>query len=705
MSDCGSTMVQDHLRRIAEKHYDRRDRMLARITTRATLAERQEEVRGIYREILGPFPERTPLCVREAGVLAQSGYTIEKLIYETQPRLYVTAHLYRPEGPGPFPAVLSPVGHWNAGKAHEHCQALGAGLARSGCIALIYDAPGQGERLMYYDPLLGESQLGQRVIDEHSMMGHPCFLTGSHLAMHMIWDGMRGLDLLQQRPDVDPERIACTGTSGGGTLTQFITALDERVGVAVPVCSTGRVRVTSAGDAEQNMFGALRRGMCPTDLLWAAAPRPLLMITATEDAVFEGAQETLADVRRAYEIWGTPECVDHVEMEGEHGYIRDMRLAARRWLARWWDLPDVPREEEPVDLLPEETLRCTPTGQVTTSLGGETVFALNRRMARRVTPPRRPPHSREEALRLQQRVREHILRVTQYREPESAPPVEEHEVIESDGLHMTRLSYQSQADIRVPALLFHHNRSAPCPGLVLVHGAGKQAARDWVALLAREGFAVLAIDARGLGDTAPVAGEWDGWHPYRAFLLGSQAALARSALYVGPGLFTMRVLDVVQGISCLKARPEVDSHSVGVVGIGSGALMALYAGALRDDVCCVAAHRGLYAYRALTSSPFHCHGLGLFLPGVLEAYDLGDVAGLVAPRPLLLLDPVDEMDRPADERALQDEYGIARATYSTLDAADRLAIGRSDIGTPPAQALAAWVRGQKFNNGSIGATA
>jgi len=694
MPDRGSTMVQEHIRRIAEPYYDRRDRMLDKIRTRAALAARQEEVRRIYRDILGPFPERTPLRIREAGVLAQSGYTIEKLIYETQPRLYVTAHLYRPEGPGPFPAVISPVGHWNAGKAYPHCQALGAGIARSGCLALIYDAPGQGERLMYYDPLLRESQLGQRVIDEHSMMGHPCFLTGSHLAMHMIWDGMRAIDLLQQRPDVDPERIACTGTSGGGTLTQFITALDERVRVSIPACATGRVRVISAGDAEQNMFGALRRGMCPTDLLWAAAPRPLLMITATEDAGFAGARETLAEVRRAYEIRGVPEQVDHVEIEGEHGYIRGMRLVARRWLARWWNLPDVPHEEEPVEILPEQELRCTPTGQVTTSLGGETVFTINRRMARRLASARRPPLDREEALSLQQRVRERIVRAMQYQEPEGAPFVEERGVVEMDGLKVTRLSYQSEADITVPALLFHPGRPAPAPGLVVVHGEGKQAARTWAGLLAREGFAVLAIDVRGIGDTAPPASEWDGWHPYRAFLLGSQATLARSALYVGPGLFAMRVLDVVQGISCLKARPEVDSDSVGVVGAGAGALMGLYAAALRDDVRCIAAHRGLYAYRALTSSPFHCHHLGLFLPGVLRAYDLGEVAGLVAPMPLLLLDPVDEMGRPPDEQALQDEYEIARVVFGVLGAADRLAIVRSDTSAATAQTLATWISAQ-----------
>ena len=145
-------------------------------------------------------------------------YTIQKLIYEAQPRYYVTAHLYRPHGDGPFPATICPVGHWYEGKAHGDYQALGSCLARSGSITLIYDAPGQGERLMYYDLLLRESWMGKTVTDEHCMAGYACFLTGSHLAMHMIWDGMRTIDLLLDREDVDSKRIACTGSSGGGGL-------------------------------------------------------------------------------------------------------------------------------------------------------------------------------------------------------------------------------------------------------------------------------------------------------------------------------------------------------------------------------------------------------------------------------------------------------------------------------------------------------
>ncbi|MSS73891.1 MAG: hypothetical protein EXS64_20760 [Candidatus Latescibacteria bacterium] len=689
MADAGSPMLPDHLRRIAEGYYDARERRLGEVRTPEALAARQAEVQGIYRDILGPFPERTPLNIREAGRVAQDGYTIERLIYETQPRLYVTANLYRPEGRGPFPGVICPIGHWYVGKAYKDYQALGAGLARSGCIALVYDPPGQGERLMYHDPVLKGSLLGTNVVDEHTMAGYPCFLTGSHLAMYFIWDGMRSIDLLLGRGDVDPERIGCTGSSGGGTLTRFITSLEDRVKVAIPVCATGNVRVVGAGDAEQNVFTALARGMCPTDLYWAAAPRPLLMITASADRAYEGARGALADVRRAYEVCGVPERVDHVEIEGEHGYIVEMRQAARRWLARWWGLPAPPEVEEPVEILPEEALNCTETGQVGTALGGENPFTLNRRMARGMALKRPAIRDREGARLYQEDIWRRVVRVSQFRMPEGAPTGEVAEPIESPPLHAERIVYRSETDIAVPGLLFRPEGKGPHPGLVFVHGQGKEAASGWAARLAREGFAVLTIDFRGVGETAPPP-ERDGGHPYDAFLLGSQANTARSALYLGRSLFGMRVLDVIQGAAYLKGRGDV--AGVGVVGTGAGALMALYAGALDEGVRCVVANRMLYAYRALTERLFHSHPFSVFLPGVLKEYDLGDVAGLVAPRPFLLINPVDELERPAEEEAVAAEYEVARTIYKTLGTPEGLSVARTWSEDETFRILGGWMR-------------
>lgn len=688
MSHAGSSMVPDYIQKVLKKYYDQRDTLLKKVTTAETLSARQHEIREIYRDILGPFPERTALNVQQAGQIVQNGYTIEKLIYESQPQFYTTANLYRPEGEGPFPAMICPIGHWAEGKSYKDYQALGAGLARSGCIALVYDAPGMGERLTYYDPTLRGTWMGKTVTDDHTMVGNPCFLTGSHLAMHMIWNGMRGIDLLLEREDVDAEKIGCTGSSGGGTLTQFIAALDDRVKVAIPVCSTGKIRVIIGGDAEQNMFNTLSRGMCPADFYWAIAPRPLMIMTASGDNAYEGAQETLKEVQQAYDIMGESDRVSHVDIEGKHGYIEEMRQTTRRWLAKYWGTQNPPDVEEDVEVLPEQVLNCTETGQVSTSLGGETVFTLNRRLAETIVPTRPVLKTEKDAQHFQEKIRRQAITLSHFEAPQKAP-----EIMNAEGAHSERIVYQSEDGIEVPGLLFKPQGEGPHPGVVFVHEQGKDfsSTSNWPQSLVEAGLAVLTIDVRGIGETAPPE-KRDDRHPYDSFLLGSHASMSWSSLFVGRSLFGRRIIDAIQGAAYMRSRSDI--HTVSVMGTGAGGLMALYAGAFDEQIHSVAVHRGLYAYRALTSHRFYSHHLNLFLPGVLKAYDLGDVAGLIAPRPLLLINPVDEAHRLANSEDIDAEYKIAQDVYGCLESPHALTLTRTMSMKETFETVTTWTQKQ-----------
>jgi hypothetical protein len=211
-----------------------------------------------------------------------------------------------------------------------------------------------------------------------------------------------------------------------------------------------------------------------------------MMITASG----EGAQETLADVRRAYEIQGGSEWVDHVEIEGRHGYIEGMRRTARQWLARCWGVQHPPDVEEEVVVLPEEALHCTETGQVSTSLGGETVFTLNRKMAEKMAPARPVVLEKKDAQRFQKEVRRLAVRVSYFQGPETAP-----EVMET---HSETIVYQSEAGIEVPGFLFRPEGEGPHPGVVVVHGQGKDGA-------ATSGWLQKLVDAgrlyNGMGGT------------------------------------------------------------------------------------------------------------------------------------------------------------------------------------------------------------
>ncbi|MCX6625061.1 MAG: acetylxylan esterase, partial [Acidobacteria bacterium] len=315
------------------------------------------------------------LRARSTGKLARDGYTIEKVIFESRPHYYVTANVYVPSGStGPFPAVLCPVGHWGSGKYLEDYQRLGVWLARHGFIALVYDLPGQGERWQYYNAVLGRSIVDPGTSEyfvtiEHWLSAGPNILASDNFAAYPVWDGIRGLDYLTERRDVDPNRLACTGVSGGGLQTELLAAVDERIKVAIPVCYGGCAMETPT-----------RPGLSAADVDVLIAPRPLLMIEATGDSRggVLAKKERHEMVEKVYQQLGAAGKTRYIVVDGPHGYLAGMREEATRWFGQWMNAGTPAVTDRPTPLEPETALRASTTGQVTTALGGETVFSLTR---------------------------------------------------------------------------------------------------------------------------------------------------------------------------------------------------------------------------------------------------------------------------------------------------------------------------------------
>lgn len=207
--------VDGFLTEVAKQCWEERAAAVARIRTPDEVAARQAYIRKKVLEALGGFPtEKTPLNARITGTLERDGYRVEKLIYESLPRFYVTANLYLPTtGSPPYPAVLGASGHSANGKAMEAYQRVWISLAKRGFVVLAWDPPGQGERYEYFDAVRGKPRFGSTA--EHTMAGVQCLLTGSNFARYELWDAVRGLDYLLTRPDVDPKRIGVAGNSGG----------------------------------------------------------------------------------------------------------------------------------------------------------------------------------------------------------------------------------------------------------------------------------------------------------------------------------------------------------------------------------------------------------------------------------------------------------------------------------------------------------
>ena len=228
---CSSAIAEDRLLEwmngIALEQLDRREAAVKAIQTVEQAEARKRMVRAKILELIGGLPDYSgPLNPRITGRVEKPGYVIEKVIFESLPQYFITANLYRPRAAGRYPGVLMPLGHYSQGKVAE--ERIAANLALKGFVALAYDPLGQGERQQAYDRRMRTSLAGGST-DQHTLAGGQSLLAGQSFARYRIWDARRALDYLVSRPEVDAEKIGCTGCSGGGTLTTYISALDARI--------------------------------------------------------------------------------------------------------------------------------------------------------------------------------------------------------------------------------------------------------------------------------------------------------------------------------------------------------------------------------------------------------------------------------------------------------------------------------------------
>ncbi len=363
----------------AQQQLAERDKVIRAIKTPEQIAARKKEVREKILNLIGGLPEHQGSLRAQTIWRKDMGrYVIEGVRYESIPGYFVTANLYRPRALGKYPAILFSIGHWDAGKASA--QLMAANLALKGFIVLAYDPVGQGERHQSFDSRLNRSIIGGPT-EQHFMAGALAVLAKQNIARYMIWDGMRSIDYLQSRDEVDSTRIGAMGCSGGGTQTTYIAALDDRVSVAVPACYMQSFKMLFSGpvgDSEQSLPGFISSGLDQTDYVELFSPKPWL-ITSTEEDFFkpESAKIVYEEARNWYEMQGAQDRIKWVVGPGGHGMPLIVREAIYDWMIRWLrkDERGAPQaKEEQVDLLPDHDLLVSQTGQI----GGLNLYEIIR---------------------------------------------------------------------------------------------------------------------------------------------------------------------------------------------------------------------------------------------------------------------------------------------------------------------------------------
>jgi len=612
----------------------------SRLKTKEDAERYVKSVQAKIRRSFGPEPERTPLDARITGVVDRDVYTIEKVIFNSRPGFPVTANFYLPKDrKSPVPGVVGTCGHSNNGKASEAYQSFAQGLARLGYACLIYDPIGQGERLQYVKEDL--SPRFRPGVTEHLIAGNQQFLVGEFLGMWRAWDGIRALDYLLTRPEVDKAHIGVTGNSGGGTMTTWLCGVEQRWTMAAPSCFVSTFRRNLENelpqDTEQCPPKAVAFGLDHDDFLAAMAPKPVIILAKERDYFdARGSEETLRRLKRLYSLLGAEENVSLFIGPTYHGYSQENREAMYRWFNGATKVSDVTTEPEIV-IEKDETLWCTPKGQVA-ELDAKTVFTFTQDKSKRLAASRGVVKGEAlqraitDVLKLPPRERVPDYRILRYLRSRKYPLPH-------------AIAYAVETEPAIQALVYRLSnerwysrppRAGERAVLYVAHMSSDAELRDEP--LVREVIEsepdspVFTCDVRGIGESQPdTCGINSFLQPYGSDFFYAMHSLMLDRPYAG-----QKTHDLLRVLDWLAAIGHNDVH---LVAKGWGALAATFAAVQSDHVKQVTLKNALTSYRDIAESEDYAWPLSTLLPNVLSRFDLPDCYQTLKPKKLRQIEP------------------------------------------------------------------
>ena len=579
----------------------------ARRITRRAVAETQsreqweavrEQRRAELADMLGLPGDRprTPLRASVLGRIERAGYVVEKISYESLPKVYVTANLYLPtDSPGPFPTVIYVCGHaFSPHGAKTSYQRHGHTLAKHGYAALVID------------PI----QIAETVGLHHGVYNqemYEWYTRGYSPAGVEVWNVIRGLDYLETRPEVDGDRFAITGRSGGAAMSWFSAAVDPRIRAAIPIMGIGTYEVSVPGDTQRMHCDC----MYPVnfhmhDLIHLGAliaPRPLFTAHGREDPLFPvaGYEQFEAAMSTLYGSYGVPDKFRNLVVESGHADSDLLRAEAVQWLDRW--ILEI--EPRPVDTEYDEIAPA----ELAVFGGKPPTDARNFRVHEDFIPTPPPTEwAGEGPWSLRRQTALDSLRNGLAAKATAQVPLPETKAASLEGPDgYEPLSFRHAGHIPVEALL-KVPEGADGPALLHIASPGEDPAATGQLLrnLPRYGRnAVMILYAPGTGRAVWSKSEWK--------------MLLRNAMQTGRTVDSLRIETVLAGARLL--RHLAGRSTVTVSGIGPAAGWAIYAGALDDSIDHVIPIRPPWSHRH-----------GPILLGASRQADLPGIAATIAPR-------------------------------------------------------------------------
>lgn len=665
------------------------------IKTRADWEAFRKEKLAALKKSLGEFPEPPrDLKVKVTGLHEGDGYRVENLVYESRPGLFVTANLYRPtKAADSHPGLV--ICHSHQSTKHSGWrQDMGMTWARAGCIVLIPDHLGHGERRQH--PFGGEGQHDYHFRYDLGMQLH---LVGESLMGWFVWDLMRGVDVLLQQPGVDAKRIVMISEpAGGGDVAAVTGALDERISCVMvqnfggpqpetpyPLPADAEESFPYAGsgswESTRNLRLSARDGFLPWVIVASIAPRRLIYFhefywDQWQDPVWKRLQ-------RVYELYEQKDQL--IDLAGR-GFVVGSAPENTHWLPesrellyptleKWFQIPNSGKEYS--QRLPEEDLLCLPRNRDQDPGVKPLSQLLDELATERLTAARRSRSLvslAEQRELLRDEGKQLLRRIDSPGVPLMSPP----QVQNAGEITIERAQLLTDPGIVVPLLILLP-KSPPDQTLPVVIGVahpGKESflkqRSEVIAELLASGVAVGLFDGRGTGETSP--------GPERD-RRSAATSISASHLMLGKTLLGGQLRDLRGVISYVSAHPRLNGRRLALWGesftplsaadvnfavphtAGNrpsspeplGGLLALLGALYEDHVRAVYIRRGLADYQSALGSPFCYLPHDAVIPELLTSADISDFAAALAPREVWFAEPVDALNRAltAEEAALR----------------------------------------------------
>ncbi len=638
-SPANGQMLQAYYRQQLLPFFAQRKERLKQLKNRDDALAYAAEVKNKIKKSFGPFPEKTPLNARTVGVVEYENHIVEKVIYESRPDFPVSALLYLPRDiKGKIPAVLGVCGHSANGKCEGAYQSFCLGLVKKGFAVLIYDPVSQGERHQFDAVPEGKSIAGS-CTQVHNMLGKELRLCGEFFGSWRVWDGIRGIDYLCSRPEVDISVLGVTGNSGGGTTSSYINALDDRITMAAPGCYITTFMHNFNNelpcDSEQIPPGIIATGCDMSDFLIAQAPRPSVILAKTND-FFDprGAVEAYEDAKAVYSLLGAENDIQLKISEGNHGFCQSNREKMYELFCSCAGIEYDGKEPEH-EIRPDEELYCAPTGNTSKIENARVVADFIKEKAALLKAGRKIPGDLKSALA-------DVLKISvdnkvpEYNILRRNPCTEKYiysqfSLITEEGINCI-MNYATEKGC------FFHLPKVDSAILYISHLDARREVETGISEI-EINDPLFALDVRGTGDSTPMTCNRgnDYFNPYQADYFYAAHSIMLDKTYLGG-----KVKDALAAINLLKANGTKD---IKLVGRGMGAIIAAFASALSEKVDTVTLINAPISYQQMIEDVMTYWPLSHMPPGMLEVCDLPDIYQALESKSLKLIDQWDSMFR------------------------------------------------------------